>query len=84
VLSWLLNNEYHLNFFQFINRYRILEVKRALLSGRHKQLNILGIAFNSGFNSKTTFNTAFKKETDLSPTEFIRKFSEKELSPELL
>jgi AraC-like DNA-binding protein len=84
VLSWLLNNEYHLNFFQFINGYRVSEVKRALLSGRHKQLNILGIAFNSGFNSKTTFNTAFKKDTGLSPTEFIRKFSDKELSPELL
>ena len=41
-----------------------------LLSARHNHLSMVGIAFEAGFNSKTAFNTAFKKMTDRSPSEF--------------
>lgn len=71
-LSFVLNEGFGLSFFGFVNSYRIAEVKQLILSGQHRQLNILGIAFSAGFNSKTTFNTAFKKETGLSPTQFIQ------------
>jgi AraC-like DNA-binding protein len=73
-VSYLLNEGFGKNFFQFINTYRVNEAKQLMLSEKYKHLNILGIAYSSGFNSKTTFNTSFKKETGLSPSQFIRQF----------
>lgn len=69
-LSYLINEGFNENFFQFVNRYRVEEAKRLLRSEKHRHLNMLGIAYESGFNSKTTFNTTFKKLTELSPSEF--------------
>lgn len=71
-LSYLINESYHENFFSFINKYRIEEAKRLLLSEQYHRLNILGIAYQSGFNSKTTFNMAFKKHLGISPSEYVR------------
>lgn len=72
-LSWLLNEGFGKNFFQFINGYRVEEAKSLMLSEKHRHLNLLGIAYAAGFNSKTTFNTTFKKETGLSPSQFIQQ-----------
>ncbi|HNX56892.1 MAG TPA: helix-turn-helix domain-containing protein [Prolixibacteraceae bacterium] len=57
-------------FFDFINRYRISEVKRRLTDPAYNSFSILGIAFDCGFNSKSSFNTAFKKFTGKTPSEF--------------
>ena len=73
-ISYLLNKGFDKNFFQFINAYRVAEAKQLMLSDKYHHLNILGIAYSAGFNSKTTFNTAFKKETGLSPGQFILQF----------
>jgi AraC-like DNA-binding protein len=70
-LSFLINEGFGENFFQFINRYRIEEAKLLLKSTTHKHLNILGIAYESGFRSKSTFNTTFKKLTGLSPSQYM-------------
>lgn len=70
-LSYVINEGFQENFFQFVNRYRIEEAKYLLRSEKFKHLNILGIAFESGFRSKTTFNTTFKKLTGLSPSAFM-------------
>ena len=70
--SFVINELYRDNFYSFINKYRIEEAKTLLLSEKYNQLNILGIAYESGFNSKTTFNTTFKKQTGVSPTEFAK------------
>ncbi|HEY4326639.1 MAG TPA: helix-turn-helix domain-containing protein [Mucilaginibacter sp.] len=72
-LSYLLNEGFGVNFFQFVNTYRVNEAKRLMLSDKHRHLNMLGIAYSAGFNSKTTFNTAFKKETGLSPSQYIEE-----------
>jgi AraC-like DNA-binding protein len=72
-LSYVLNDGFGVNFSQFINSYRIDEAKQLMLSEKYRHLNILGIAYNAGFNSKTTFNTTFKKETGLSPSQFIKQ-----------
>ena len=70
--SYLINEVYAENFYNFINRHRIDEAKRLLLTDEYQKLNILGIAYQSGFNSKTAFHTAFKKHTQVSPTEFVK------------
>lgn len=72
-LSYLINEAYEENFFSFVNRHRVEEAKRLLLSEKYDQLNILGIAYQAGFNSKTTFNTTFKKQVGLSPSDFVKK-----------
>jgi AraC-like DNA-binding protein len=69
-LSELVNEGFGENFAQFINRYRIEESKRLLRSEKHGHLNMVGIAYEAGFNSKTVFNTAFKRITGMSPSEF--------------
>ncbi|RUT71041.1 AraC family transcriptional regulator [Flavobacterium cupreum] len=73
--SFVINELYGDNFYNFINKYRIEKAKSLLLSEKYNQLNILGIAYESGFNSKTTFNTTFKKNTGFSPTEFVKLHS---------
>ncbi|MBO2007832.1 helix-turn-helix domain-containing protein [Hymenobacter negativus] len=71
-LSFVLNEGFGVNFFQFINGYRVEEAKRLLASAQHQHLSMVGIAFEAGFSSKTTFNTTFKKVTGLSPSQFVQ------------
>ena len=72
-LSYVLNEGVGVNFFQFINAYRVEEAKRLLRSAQHQHLSIVGIAFEAGFSSKTTFNTTFKKMTGLTPSKFMQQ-----------
>jgi AraC-like DNA-binding protein len=69
-LSYIINNGFQQNFFQFINGYRVEKAKTLLISARTEKLTILGIAYESGFSSKTAFNTTFKKVTGQTPTQF--------------
>lgn len=71
--SFLINETTKDNFYNFINKYRVDEAKKLLTSSQMDELNILGIAFASGFNSKTTFNTAFKKWVGVSPTNYAKE-----------
>ena len=70
--SFLINQTTNSNFYNFINKYRVNEAKKLLGSAKMEQLNMLGIAFASGFNSKTTFNTTFKKMVGVSPSEYLK------------
>lgn len=71
-LSWLLNNHFSKNFNDFVNHYRITEFQRLSLSPENKNITLLGLAYDSGFNSKTVFNTYFKKETGMTPKQWVR------------
>lgn len=71
--SYLINRLTGGNFYNFINQHRVEEAKKLLKAGRTEELNMLGIAFASGFNSKTAFNTAFKKYSGCSPTAYIKQ-----------
>jgi len=75
-LSEILNTRVKQNFFDFVNSYRIEEVKNDLLDPEKKHLTILGIAFDAGFNSKTAFNTIFKKYVHMTPSEFRKRRTE--------
>jgi AraC-like DNA-binding protein len=70
-LSYVLNEGFGVNFFQFINAYRVAEAQRLLASAQHQHLSMVGIAFEAGFSSKTTFNTTFKRVTGLTPSQFL-------------
>lgn len=61
------------NFYTFINQHRIEEVKRLLSDPEHKDHTLLRIAYDSGFNSKTVFNTMFKKFTGMTPSQYRKK-----------
>ncbi len=70
-LSYLVNNGFDQNFNDFVNQYRVEEVKRKLASPDFQHLSLLGMAFESGFNSKATFNRAFKKLTGHAPSRYL-------------
>jgi AraC-like DNA-binding protein len=70
VLSKVINTGTNQNFNDFINGYRIREVEEKLKSGEQKRQTLLGIAYDCGFNSKATFNRAFKKAIGSSPKEY--------------
>ncbi|MGA3288470.1 MAG: AraC family transcriptional regulator [Bacteroidota bacterium] len=73
-VSQIINESFQQNFRDFINKYRIEESKR-LLTQPNQHLNILGIALDAGFNSKSAFNNAFKKHTGITPKEFKKNAS---------
>ncbi len=70
VLSYIINSGFNVNFNDFVNEQRIAEVKSKLSGGAAENSNLLGIALDCGFNSKATFNRAFKKFTGIAPKEF--------------
>lgn len=70
LLSQIINQNLDTNFFKFINSYRIQEVKKMLKDPSFHHYSILGIAYEAGFNSKSTFNKIFKEETGMTPSEF--------------
>jgi AraC-like DNA-binding protein len=71
--SFLINETTKDNFYNFINKYRVDEAKKLLASTKMDELNIVGIAFASGFSSKTTFNTTFKKMVGISPSQYSKE-----------
>jgi AraC-like DNA-binding protein len=74
-LSYVINTGFNENFFQFINRHRVEAARDLIAKGNLNNFSLLGIAFESGFNSKTTFNNTFKKITSQTPTEFRKSCS---------
>ncbi|WP_299835254.1 helix-turn-helix domain-containing protein [uncultured Tenacibaculum sp.] len=72
-LSELIRNESNKNFNQFVNSYRVEKAKKLLLDSSNDHLNMLGIAFDSGFSSKATFYSVFKKFTSQTPNSFKNK-----------
>lgn len=73
-LSEIINTKGGMNFFDFINKYRIEEVKKQIINPEKSNLTILAIAMEVGFNSKSSFNTLFKKYEKITPTEYKKEF----------
>ncbi len=73
-LSGSINLIFEKNFNDYINERRIQEFENLVNSGKTENLTLLSLAYDSGFNSKATFNRAFKKLRGISPREFINQF----------
>jgi AraC-like DNA-binding protein len=69
-LSQLINEGTGDNFYDFVNKYRVEEVKRLMIDPQVKNYSLLGIALEAGFKSKSTFNLIFKRFTGLTPSEY--------------
>ncbi|MDC7223095.1 MAG: AraC family transcriptional regulator [Spirochaetales bacterium] len=69
-ISALLNEKQSMNFFQFVNRYRLEEVCRRFKEDPENRHNILEHAFDSGFNSKSSFNSLFKEHYGQTPSQY--------------
>jgi len=70
-LSKIINQGFEKNFSNFINGYRVEEFKQLVQQRDYQQMTLLAIALEAGFNSKTTFNKAFKDYTNTTPKQFI-------------
>ncbi|WP_299465602.1 AraC family transcriptional regulator [uncultured Microscilla sp.] len=69
-LSQVINEQSHSNFYDFINNYRVQEAQRLLQDKNNEQYTILYIAYQAGFKNKNSFNRAFKKMTQLTPSTY--------------
>ncbi|OJJ15935.1 hypothetical protein BKI52_37080 [marine bacterium AO1-C] len=72
-LSELLNKELNTNFYDYLNSCRVGVFKERVMQGDAKQITLLAIAYESGFQSKATFNRIFKKHTGLTPSQFKKQ-----------
>jgi TolB-like protein/AraC-like DNA-binding protein/Tfp pilus assembly protein PilF len=71
-LSWLLNEQLGKNFNEYINTYRLKAFKEKALMPQNDHLTLLGLAYESGFNSKTVFNAFFKKMEGTTPSRWVK------------
>lgn len=76
-LSYIINKGFDENFYQFVNKHRIEEAKKLILDPKMEHLSLAGIGFEVGFNSKTVFNTTFKKIIGQTPSEFKKQNGQK-------
>jgi AraC-like DNA-binding protein len=73
-LSQVINELKKQNFYDYVNGYRIEEAKKILSDPAHDSEKILSVLYDCGFNSKSVFNTVFKKYTGITPSEYRRKY----------
>jgi AraC-like DNA-binding protein len=77
-LSQFINTYHELTFQDYVNKYRVEEAKRLIKESRKTGKTILEIVYESGFNSKSAFNFAFKKHTRTTPTAYRKSFLKKD------
>ncbi|WP_397445987.1 helix-turn-helix domain-containing protein [Polaribacter sp. R77954] len=75
-VSQLLNLGFQKNFSEYVNTFRVKEFKARVLLEENKGLTIMAVAYDSGFNSKTVFNTFFKKMEGKTPYAYLKKHME--------
>jgi len=71
-ISQVINEKFNVNFTNFVNEYRIRDARRLLSDARNKKYTIESVARSVGFNSRPSFNSAFKKYTGITPSFYLR------------
>lgn len=74
-LSWLLNERKGRNFNEFVNQLRVEHFKQLAADPSNQHISLVGLAYESGFNSKTVFNTFFKREVGMTPSAYLKSIS---------
>lgn len=77
-ITEVLNEKHGRNFFTFINEYRVKEVVERINDSKYQHYTILAIAFDSGFNSKSTFNSIFKSYTGKTPSQYRNELTDRQ------
>jgi AraC-like DNA-binding protein len=72
-VSAAINGGFGLNFYDFVNGYRVREVKALMEDPERGNLTLFALALEAGFNSKPTFNAVFKKQVGCTPSEYFRR-----------
>lgn len=75
VISGILNQKLGRSFNEYINQFRVSEIKDRLANGDHKKYTLTALAYECGFNSQPTFQRAFKSVVGVTPSEFLQKQS---------
>jgi AraC-like DNA-binding protein len=75
-ITQVLNEHLKKNFYTFVNDFRIEEVKNIIKNDKNNKYTLLSLAFDAGFNSKTSFNTTFKKYTGKTPSQYRKEVFE--------
>ncbi|MEE4258278.1 MAG: helix-turn-helix domain-containing protein [Bacteroidales bacterium] len=70
-LSNTINQKHQKNFYEFVNQYRVEDVKIRMTDPQNKHLKLISLAYDAGFNSKASFNRIFKQFTNMTPSQFI-------------
>lgn len=71
-LSQVINQRMHTTFHDFVNKYRIDDVKKKLKDPQYQHYKLLSVAFDCGFSNKTSFNRSFKRITGKTPSEYVK------------
>lgn len=71
-LTQVINTRLQKNFYNFVNEYRLREVKEKLMDPKYRKFKIISLAYDAGFNSKSSFNSVFKCNTGMTPSEFVK------------
>ena len=75
-LTEVINTQFGQNFYDFVNGYRVREIKERLIDPEYSHYTLLAIALESGFNSKSSFNAVFKKHTHMTPSRYRKQVEE--------
>jgi len=73
-LSQIINQKARIKYTDYINQYRITEAQERLRNPKYEQLTIMAIAYDVGFNTKSAFYTAFKKQVHASPSQYRKNY----------
>jgi len=73
-LSWVLNEVYHMTFYEFINKVRLTSFIDKVKQQEHRKKTLLALSFEVGFKSKSTFNNAFKAVYNQTPSQYITNY----------
>lgn len=77
IISQVVNSQTGKNFSELLNDYRVQEFKKRAIQPDYTHYSIIAIAYDVGFNSKTAFNTTFKKHTGTTPSAYIKSLKKK-------